>query len=102
MGLTAAEYLRKIKPSDRDSKGRWRPIPEERWQTFCAIRDVLTAGAAEGDLRRVVAATHAAASRHGAEVGGVWRLVRRYQERAHDTAEQLVLPLGRGSRLDNS
>jgi len=62
---------------------------ESRQRTFAAVQEVLLTG---GDYHRVVAATLVAASRHGAEVKHVWRLVRRYRDLIHNRSEQLKLP----------
>lgn len=91
--MTAAEYLRRINPVYKNRKGRLVIGSESRQHTFEAVREVLLAGAANADYHRAVAATNVAASRHGAEIKAVWRLVRRYRDLIQNRPEeQLKLP----------
>ena len=90
--MTVAEYLRRINPVYKNNNGRWVIGSESRQRTFAAVQEVLLAGGADADYHRVVAAILVAASRHGAEVKGVWRLVRRYRDLIHNPYEQLTLP----------
>jgi hypothetical protein len=87
------EYLRRLNPVYKNHiNGRWVVGSESRQRTFAAVQEVLLAGGGSADYRRVVAATVVAASRHGAEVKDVWRLVRRYRDLIHNQSEQLTLP----------
>ena len=90
-----AEYLRRIRPVyPNNEKGAWLAAATgSRWRTFEAVREVLLAGGADADYQRAVAATNVAASRHGAEIKAVWRLVRRYRDLIQKQSEQLTLPL---------
>jgi hypothetical protein len=90
--VTVHEYLRRIEPRQVDSKGRWKEVPESRLRAFAAVEEVLRAGGATADYRKAVAATCAAALRHGAEIKAVWRHVRRCRDQIHKQAEQLKLP----------
>jgi len=91
--MTVAEYLRRINPVYKNNKGRWVIGSESRQRTFAAVQEVLLAGGANADYHRAVAATNVAASRHGAEIKAVWRLVRRYRDLIQKQSEQLTLPL---------
>ena len=91
--MTVAEYLRRLNPVYRKRNGRWVIGSETRQRTFKAVEEVLLAGGAEADYHRTVAAIHVAASRHGAEIKDVWRLVRRYRDLIQKQSEQLTLPL---------
>jgi hypothetical protein len=91
--MTVAEYLRRIRPVyPNNERGAWLSATGSRQRTFKAVEEVLLAGGADASYQRVVAATLVAASRHGAEVKGVWRLVRRYRDLIHNRSEQLTLP----------
>ena len=90
--MTVADYLRRINPVYKQRNGRWVVGSESRQRTFAAVREVLLAGGGNADYHRAVAATNVAASRHGAEIKAVWRLVRRYRTQTHNQPEQLTLP----------
>jgi hypothetical protein len=92
--MTVAEYLRRIRPvyPNNERGSALAAAPGSRWRIFEATREVLLANGADVDYRRVVAAILVAASRHGAEVKDVWRLVRRYRDQIHNQSEQLTLP----------
>jgi hypothetical protein len=93
MGMTVAEYLRRLNPVYRKRNGRWVVGSESRQRTFKAVEEVLLAGGGAADYRSAVALTLKAAPRHGAEVRDVWRHVRRYRDLIHNQAEQLKLPI---------
>jgi hypothetical protein len=94
--ILLADYLRKIEPRQVDNRGRYKPVPESRLRTFAAAREVLTNNKmTTATLAAAVAITTTAAHKHGADVGQVWKLVRRYRELIHEHAEQLTLPLTR-------
>jgi hypothetical protein len=87
------DYLRRINPVYRDQNNRWVIGSESRQCTYKAVAEVLRSGGATADYQKVVAATCAAAQRHGAEIKLVWRHVRRVRDQLHYRAEQLTLPL---------
>ena len=68
--ISAADFLRKIEARQVDRRGRHKPVPESRLRSFAGAREVK---AATADYADAVAATVAAANRHGADVGDVWR-----------------------------
>jgi len=92
--MTVAEYLRRIRPvyPNNERGALLAMAPGSRWRTFEAVREVLLAGGADAKYHQAVAASLVAASRHGAEVKAVWRLVRRYRDLIHNRSEQLKLP----------
>lgn len=87
------EYLRRINPVYRDHNNRWVIGSEQRQCTYKAVAEGLRSGGATASYQKVVAATCAAAQRHGAETKAVWRHVRRVRDQIHYQAEQLMLPL---------
>ena len=92
--MTVDEYLRRIRPVyPNNERGAWLSATGSRQRTFEAVQEVLLAGCADADYHRAVAATNVAASRHGAEIKDVWRLVRRYRDLIQNQPEkQLTLP----------
>ena len=90
--MTVAEYLRRLNPVYKNRDGRLVIGSESRQRTFAAVKEVLLAGGGVADYHSAVALTVRAASRHGAEIKAVWRLVRRFRDQTHNQPEQLKLP----------